>query len=98
VLGCTVSVAGAVVGFTVAESHPLPLLLTAALSPLRVPPPALNTETVCALGLAPPAVAEKLRLEGDSPIAGGGGETVHVTLTLCGLTPLTVEETVTVAV
>jgi hypothetical protein len=98
VLGSTVSVAGAVVGLIVAESHPLPLLLTLALNPLSVPPPALETETVCALGLAPPAVAAKLRLACDSPIAGGGACTLKVTLTVCELTPLTLEATVTVAV
>jgi hypothetical protein len=58
----------------------------------------LDTDTVCALGFPPPAVAEKLRLVGDSPIDGGGGETVKVIPALWELTPLTLEATVTVAV
>jgi hypothetical protein len=43
-------------------------------------------------------VAEKLRLVGDSPIAGDDSCTLKDTLTAWELTPLTLEETVTVAV
>jgi hypothetical protein len=42
-------------------------------------------------------MAVKLRLVPDSPITGGGADTVKVTFTFCGLLPATAEATATVA-
>jgi hypothetical protein len=100
VVAASVSVAGAVVVLNVAVSHPLgcpAVYETLAVSPLSAPPPPLVMETVCAAGFAPPAVAVKLTVVGESAIAGPA-PTVNVTLTFCGLLLATGEATATVAV
>ena len=49
------------------------------------PPPVLDTESVFAAGLAPPAVAENDSVAGETDSAGGaGGSTVSVTGTVFG--------------
>jgi hypothetical protein len=51
-------------------------------NPLSVPPPLFVTLTVWDGGVAPPCVALKLMLEGLSAMAGAGGFTTRVTVTV----------------
>ena len=50
----------------------------------NVPPPVFDTFTVCAAGLAPPAVAVNDRLAGATANTGDAGFTVSVTSTVFG--------------
>jgi hypothetical protein len=74
--GCTVSVAGAVVALRLgACSQPLapgPYVMGPVLKPESVPPPLLVMVTTWLAGLAPPWIAEKLRVATESPMLGGG--------------------------
>jgi hypothetical protein len=101
VMGWTVSVAGAVVLFSETCSQPDPVPYeTEAPRPVSVPPPALVTLTVLDAGFPKPLTALKLKLVGESAMAGGGptAATVHVTLTVWGLFAATPDVTDTVAV
>jgi hypothetical protein len=77
-LGCTVSVAGAVplVGETLSQGA-----FEVAVKD-RVPTPWLDTATDCEFGLEPPAVAEKERLLGLNPSTGDVGTDQARTLPL----------------
>jgi hypothetical protein len=66
-------------------------------SPLSVPAPPFVTLTACDAGFVPRYVALKVMLEGLSTMAGGGGLTTSVTLTVCGLLLATLDVTGTVA-
>jgi hypothetical protein len=54
--------------------------------------------TVCGAGFVPPCVALKAMLEGLSAMAGAGGLTTRVTVTVCGLLLATLDARGTVAV
>jgi hypothetical protein len=56
--------------------------VTVALNPLSAPPPVLVTETVWAVGLAPPVLAKKFRLVGDRLITGEDEVSTMVTFAL----------------
>ena len=89
VIGCNVRLAGAVVELRVGTcNQPVPPdknWMSGEFKPLSVPPPPLVMLTTWLGGLAPPWVAEKLRLAGVSTIAGPAEVTVNVTLSTCGL-------------
>ena len=65
---------------------------------LSVPPPVLDTFTVCAAGFAPPAVPVNDRVAGATASTGVGGFTVSVTATVFGEPVAPVAVTVTVPV
>src|SRR5258706_3077015 len=58
-------------------------------------PPLLVIVTTWPVGLGSPCVLLKLRLSGEAPITGstggGGGWTTSLTMTVCGLIPMTNE-------
>jgi hypothetical protein len=67
------------------------------LNPESVPPPLLLIVRTWLAGLAPPWVAEKLRVADDNAITGDGA-TVTLTVTVCGLLDATPDCTGIVAV
>jgi hypothetical protein len=71
----------------------------AAANPLSVPAPPFVIEIVSVPGSAPPWVASKILLVLERAIVGvaGGGATVKVTMTICGLLLAAAEVTETLA-